>query len=238
MKHWADVHGIGYDEPILAINIRTCIEPFAAVDEHGDGSITREEYEAKTKKKDFDRINTDGNGLISVEDYLKATLEADPLSGQGIHRDGMQAVTVLCISRENYEGAESELYEDHAGTRHIDSITLQPGNSMYFVDTEIFHNVTCIKPIDATKLMQCSVLVLLAWFQDEWWHANMVEQYGKKGYKCIQGKGELEMLSDLLDTDSNGKVDSAEFFPAMCTIMGPVDLEKMFKNLMLMATEC
>lgn len=211
VRHWSDVHGLGANEPILVANIQTRIEPFAEVDADGDGLITREEYKAKTKKEDFNKIDSDGSDTITLDEYKKATSNADPLSGQSIHRDGMQAVSVLCISRENCEGAISEFYDDHAGTRMITSLPLQPGECVHFQDLNMFHNVTQVRPIDPAKVMHRSVMVLLSRFQDDWWHANMEEQYGKKGYTCIRGKGELEMLFDMLDADGNGQVDYMEF---------------------------
>jgi len=203
--------GLGPNEPLIAINIQTRIEPFAAVDANGDGRISREEYEAKIKKTDFDAVDVDGSGDITHDEYKKAFSSADPLSGQSIHRDGYQAVSVLCISRENCSGAVSEFYEDHAGTRMITRLPLQPGECVHFRDLDVFHNVTAAKPIDPSKVMHRSVLVLAARLQDKCVHALMEEHYGKKGYTCIAGEGELEKLFNLLDHDSSGYVDQNEF---------------------------
>lgn len=131
---------------------------------------------------------------------------ADPLTGQGIHRDGMAAVSVLCVSRENCSGAESVLYADRAGKRHLTTLTLDPGQAVHFRDLEMFHDVTPIQAVDPSKPMHRSVLVLLARFQEEGWHNNMVDHYGSKGYTCIKGTGEFEQLFDLLDFEDVGEV--------------------------------
>jgi len=73
VRHWSAVHGLGPNEPILAAMIQTRIEPFAKIDADGSGGITREEYEAATQKKDFDKIDTSGDGIITLDEYLKAT---------------------------------------------------------------------------------------------------------------------------------------------------------------------
>merc|ERR1739845_86558 len=88
---------------------------------------------------------------------------------------------------------------------------MQPGEAVHFHDLDMFHNVTPAVPKDPTKVMHRSVVVLLARFQDKWWHDNMVRHYGRRGYTCIPGVGDLQKLFHLLDTDGDGCVDMNEF---------------------------
>jgi len=107
---------------------------------------------------------------------------------------------------------------------------MKPGECLHFRDLDMFHNVTRARPDDPSKTMHRSVLVLLARFQDDWWHGNMVKAYGTKGYTCLQGVGELETLFNLLDADGSGEVDHDEFCAGASQIVPHTDVEALFKS--------
>mmetsp|Transcript_18748 Transcript_18748/g.34938 ORF Transcript_18748/g.34938 Transcript_18748/m.34938 type:complete len:463 (+) Transcript_18748:89-1477(+) len=70
---------------------------------------------------------------------------------EGIHRDGIQALSVTCVNRVNVVGGESVIYEDLAGERQVLRTMLQPGNSLYMQDMFLYHYVSPIRSADGVN---------------------------------------------------------------------------------------
>lgn len=153
----------------------------------------------------------------------------DPLAGQGIHRDGAEAISLICFSRENCEGGNTKLYEDLEVKKCLFSYTLEPGSALHMKDLELYHFVSPVKAIDPTKLMHRSMIVLVARFQDEWQHKNNVNTYAPMGKKCFVGKSKIEQLFDLIDEDGNGELDKHEFFTHMGHLLNG-DMAELFER--------
>jgi hypothetical protein len=71
--------------------------------------------------------------------------------GQGIHRDGVECLSVTCLERENVSGGASELFLDIDGKEKILSHELKIGERLHHRDLDMFHRATDIEVIDSTR---------------------------------------------------------------------------------------
>lgn len=79
---------------------------------------------------------------------------------EGWHRDGVTAIGVACINRQNIQGGVSE-FRDKTGK--IIRIMLQPGNLVLFDDTTVVHRVTPINILDTNKPYGHRDVILLSY---------------------------------------------------------------------------
>lgn len=63
------------------------------------------------------------------------------LTGQGIHSDGADRAMLVCLERNNIEGAENAIYADLDGRSLIDPFILNEGHGMLWHDNQVFHDV-------------------------------------------------------------------------------------------------
>ena len=78
---------------------------------------------------------------------------------EGIHKDGADYIFIMLINRENIIGGESTLYDNNK--KLIDQTVLEnQGDTILLDDRMVYHGVSEIKPIDATKPALRDVLVL------------------------------------------------------------------------------
>lgn len=62
---------------------------------------------------------------------------------EGIHQDGYNLIGIACISRENIEGGENNIYDNEKQV--IDNRKLEEGDMVIINDNKLFHEVTDIK---------------------------------------------------------------------------------------------
>lgn len=91
--------------------------------------------------------------LVQVQtSHVTAESAGECLTGQGIHSDGADRALLVCLERENVEGAESAIYADLEGARSLISpFVLQAGQAMMWHDNQVFHDV---QPAQVTDLQQ------------------------------------------------------------------------------------
>lgn len=64
------------------------------------------------------------------------------LTGQGIHTDGADRAMLLCLERNDIEGAENAIYGDLEGKESlIEPFILTEGHAMVWQDNQVFHDV-------------------------------------------------------------------------------------------------
>ncbi len=84
--------------------------------------------------------------------------EAGQPTPEGMHRDGVDAVLVLLVRRENVRRGETSVH-DLAGTR-LGSFTLtEPLDAAVVDDHRVFHGVTPVEPVDPSRPAFRDVLV-------------------------------------------------------------------------------
>jgi hypothetical protein len=78
---------------------------------------------------------------------------------EGLHRDGVDWVLVLLITRENIAEGLTTIYD--ANRRPLGSFTLSAAFDAAFVDdSRVYHGVTAVAPIDAARAAYRDVLVV------------------------------------------------------------------------------
>ncbi|MGK7912288.1 MAG: 2OG-Fe dioxygenase family protein [Synechococcus sp.] len=82
------------------------------------------------------------------------------LTGQGIHTDGADRALLLCLERNNVEGAENAIYADLEGKRSlIDPFILEEGHAMVWQDNQVFHDVRPARVSDGESEGSRTVLI-------------------------------------------------------------------------------
>jgi hypothetical protein len=77
---------------------------------------------------------------------------------EGLHRDGVDWVLVLLVARENVTSGETSIHD--LQQRHLGSFTLsEPMEAALVDDDRVYHGVTPVTPIDASKPAYRDVLV-------------------------------------------------------------------------------
>ncbi|MEO0455400.1 MAG: 2OG-Fe dioxygenase family protein [Cyanobacteria bacterium P01_A01_bin.114] len=81
--------------------------------------------------------------LVQVqESHITSDNEGQCLTGQGIHSDGADKAMLVCLKREQVQGAESAIYADLAGKQSlIVPFVLEVGQAMLWHDNRVFHSV-------------------------------------------------------------------------------------------------
>lgn len=65
------------------------------------------------------------------------------MTGQGVHTDGVNDQMLVCVERDNVDGASTVLHAALDGSKPLCKPTiLQPGDGVCFKDNKIFHEVT------------------------------------------------------------------------------------------------
>lgn len=65
------------------------------------------------------------------------------MTGQGIHTDGVNDQMLVCVERDNVDGAETVLHSALDGSQPLCKPTiLHPGDGVCFRDNKLFHEVT------------------------------------------------------------------------------------------------
>lgn len=81
--------------------------------------------------------------LVQVQtSHITAQNAGQCLTGQGIHSDGADRAMLVCLERDNIEGAQSAIYADLEGKRSLISpFVLEAGKAMLWHDNQVFHTV-------------------------------------------------------------------------------------------------
>ncbi|CAL4112146.1 unnamed protein product [Meganyctiphanes norvegica] len=94
---------------------------------------------------DYLKIPTNTIFMIQLQSsIIRATDNGDgDITGQGIHTDGCDDAMLVCIDRDNVQGAESQFHASLDGTQPLgDSTILEAGDGVIFRDNKLFHYVT------------------------------------------------------------------------------------------------
>jgi hypothetical protein len=67
---------------------------------------------------------------------------------EGAHRDGVDFVAVILVSRNGVRGGETRVFEA-AGVRGIRFTLTEPWTALLLDDTRVIHETTPIQPVDA-----------------------------------------------------------------------------------------
>ena len=82
------------------------------------------------------------------------------LTGQGIHTDGADRAILVCLERNNVEGAESTIYGDLEGRQSlIEPFVLEEGHAMVWQDNQVFHDVRPARVLDGEGEGSRTVLI-------------------------------------------------------------------------------
>jgi hypothetical protein len=112
-------------------------------------------------RKLFDGLTPGRSWLIELHQFrIEARAgEAGQPTPEGLHRDGVDFVLVLLIGRTNIEQGTTTIHDfEH---RELGSFTLtQPLDAALVDDRRVFHGVTAVRPVDATKPAFRDVLVV------------------------------------------------------------------------------
>ena len=81
--------------------------------------------------------------LVQVQtSHITSENEGTCLTGQGIHSDGADKAILVCLERNNIQGAENAIYTDINGERAaIAPFTLNPGQALLWHDNQVFHHI-------------------------------------------------------------------------------------------------
>jgi hypothetical protein len=84
---------------------------------------------------------------------VRVIASADELgepSPEGIHRDGGESGYVYLMNRQNATGAVSSVY-DNDRQKLAEKALINPMDGMMFLDPQVLHNVTALKPVDPER---------------------------------------------------------------------------------------
>ncbi len=81
--------------------------------------------------------------LVQVQQsHVTPDNEGQCLTGQGIHTDGADRAILVCLKRNNIEGAKNAIYADLEGKQAIvNPFVLEEGHAMLWHDNQVFHHV-------------------------------------------------------------------------------------------------
>ncbi len=88
--------------------------------------------------------------LVQVQQsHINPNTAGKCLTGQGIHSDGADRALLVCLERQNIEGAENAVYRDLEGKQALlDPFVLHEGEAMFWHDNQVFHHVQSAQPVD------------------------------------------------------------------------------------------
>ena len=96
----------------------------------------------------------------SGDKSTRCSSNANDITGQGIHTDGLDCAAILCIERTNVNGALNSLYADLDGeTTLLEPTTLCEGDALFFQDNSLYHYVSDAQPIDTSEDLKRTVLI-------------------------------------------------------------------------------
>ncbi|CAG9463469.1 unnamed protein product [Pedinophyceae sp. YPF-701] len=79
---------------------------------------------------------------------------------EGIHQDGMDFVSITCVSRDNIRGGISSLYYDKEDPEPFTALELPPGFTLLLNDRIIYHHVSKIEPLNPEEWGTRDIIVL------------------------------------------------------------------------------
>ncbi len=99
--------------------------------------------------------------LVQVQQsHVTADNEGQCLTGQGIHTDGADRAILVCLERNNIEGAKNAIYTDLEGNSAlINPFVLEEGHGLLWHDNQVFHNVEPAQSIEKEKEGTRTVLI-------------------------------------------------------------------------------
>ncbi|CAL4096175.1 unnamed protein product, partial [Meganyctiphanes norvegica] len=94
----------------------------------------------------IDHLNIPANTIIIAHlqsSIIRVSDDDGDITGQGIHTDGCDDAILVCVERDNVQGAENQFHASLDGTQPLGNSTiLEAGNGVVFRDNKIFHYVT------------------------------------------------------------------------------------------------
>ena len=99
--------------------------------------------------------------LVQVqESHIERHDESRCLTGQGIHSDGADKAIIVCLKRDNIEGAENAIFQDLDG-RHpiISPHVLDEGDALVWEDNKSFHHVSSASVSDLGENGKRTILI-------------------------------------------------------------------------------
>jgi len=99
--------------------------------------------------------------LIQVQkSHVTGENTGQSLTGQGIHSDGADRAVLVCLDRQNIEGAENAIYADLNGARAlINPFILKEGHALLWHDNQVFHDVQPAQVADTAEQGSRTVLI-------------------------------------------------------------------------------
>lgn len=107
---------------------------------------------------------------------------------EGLHRDGHEHVFIGVYSRHNITGAELSLRPAEDKDTPFFTTTIQVGHGVVFNDRNMWHYVTEIEPVDATRAAYRDTVVVAfsrwadKWYGDDFDHTALAEGRGGEAY--------------------------------------------------------
>ncbi|CAL4098804.1 unnamed protein product, partial [Meganyctiphanes norvegica] len=127
----------------------------------------------------IEQVKIPVNTIIMVQlqsSIIRANDNGRDVTGQGIHTDGSDDAMLVCIDRNNVQGAENQFHAALDGTQPLGNSTiLEAGDGVIFRDNKLFHYVT-----DATTTVPLArrTLILIHSPEDGSGNVNPTNQYG------------------------------------------------------------
>ena len=70
----------------------------------------------------------------------------------GIHTDGVDNAALICLKRENINGAENSIHYDLAGARNVlEPFVLKEGHILFWRDNKVYHYVNPASLVNREK---------------------------------------------------------------------------------------
>ena len=129
--------------------------------------------------------------LIQVQkSHVTGENTGQSLTGQGIHSDGADRALLICLDRNNIEGAENAIYADLDGAKSlINPFVLNEGHALLWHDNQVFHDVQPAKVADAS--IQGSRTVLIAHYPATQYLNGTVNPNNNLGTNLVQDSERL-----------------------------------------------
>jgi hypothetical protein len=101
--------------------------------------------------------------LIEIHQMRVVSLDGTltPVSPEGVHQDGYDAICIACLGRHNVSGGHILLYKEEKGTPICD-FPLDIGEIAFINDRDMWHNASPIAPVDPTLEAHADFFILTA----------------------------------------------------------------------------
>lgn len=101
------------------------------------------------------------NQLIEIHQMRVVSLSDDPtpVSPEGIHQDGYDAICIACLGRHNVSGGHLLLYKEKKGNPICD-FPLDIGEIAFINDRDMWHNASPMSPLDPKLQAHADFLIL------------------------------------------------------------------------------